>query len=64
MAKTVVIDELHVTVRVPNDLSDDEAEAVRRTLAGDEFMARLERAIRIAVRALPDLTACRVSLTR
>lgn len=64
MAKTVVIDELHVTVRVPNDLSDDEAEAVRRTLAGDEFMDRLRRAIRFAVRALPDLTACRVSLTR
>ena len=64
MAKTVVIDELHVTVRVPNDLSDDEAEAVRRTLAGNEFMARLRQAIRVAVRALPDLTSCRVSLTR
>lgn len=64
MAKTIVIDELHVTVRVPHDLSDDEAEAVRRTLAGYEFMARLRRAIRNAVRGLPDLTACRVSLTR
>jgi hypothetical protein len=64
MAKTVVIDELHITVRVPNDLSDDEAEAVRRTLAGDEFMDRLRRAIVAAVRAIPELSSCRVSLTR
>ena len=64
MAKTVVIDELHVTVRVPNDLPEDEAEAVRRTLAGDEFMDRLRRAIRTAFREFPELAVARVALTR
>jgi hypothetical protein len=64
MAKTVIIDELHVTFRIPNDLHDDEAEAIRQTLAGDEFMNRLRRTIRAVIRSLPELSAVRVSLTR
>ena len=64
MAKNVVIDVLRVTVRVFNDLPDDEAELIRRTLVRDEFMDRQRRAIRAAFRTLPDLAACRVSLTR
>ena len=62
--KTVVIDEIHITVRVPGDLPDDAAGAVRETLAGDEFMSRLRRAVRVVVRAVPELNAARVSLTR
>jgi hypothetical protein len=64
MAKTVVIDELHLTVRVPADLPDTDAEAARRTLAGAEFMDRLRRVVRIVIRALPELAQARVSLTR
>ena len=64
MAKTVVIDELRVTFRIPNDLPDTEVEAIRQALDGDEFMNRLRRAIRAVVRVLPALTAVRVSLTR
>jgi hypothetical protein len=64
MAKTVVIDELHLTARVPADLPDADAEAARRTLAGDDFTERLRRAIRAAVRAFPELVAVRVSVTR
>ena len=66
MAKSrlVVVDELHITVRVPNDLPEDDADAVRGTLAGDEFMDRLRRAIRAAFRAFPELAACRIALTR
>jgi hypothetical protein len=64
MAKTVVIDELHVTFRIPNDLPDTDAEAIQQTLDGDEFMNCLRRAIRAAVRAFPELAAVRVSLTR
>lgn len=64
MAKTVVIDELHMTVRVPNDLPDDGAEAIRRTLADDDFMNRLRRAVRAALRAFPELAAARISVTR
>jgi hypothetical protein len=64
MAKSVVIDELHLTVRVPADLPDADADAVRTVLAGAEFMGRLRRAVREAVRAFPDLLTARVSLTR
>lgn len=64
MARTVVIDELHVTFRVPSDLPDTDAEAIRQALDGADFMNRLRRAVRAAMRALPELVAVRVSLTR
>ena len=63
-SRTVVLDEIHVTVRVPADLPDDEVEAVRDALAADEFVARLRRAVRAVVRAFPELTAVRVSINR
>ncbi|MBA4192694.1 MAG: hypothetical protein C0467_32405 [Planctomycetaceae bacterium] len=62
--KTVVIDELHMTIRIPGDLPDDAAEGVRVVLASDEFMGRLRRAVRLAVRTFPELHVARVSLTR
>jgi hypothetical protein len=62
MPKTVVIDELHLTVRVPTDLPD--ADAVRQILLGAEFMPQLRRVIRATVRAFPELATCRLSLTR
>jgi hypothetical protein len=64
MPKTVVIDELHVTLRVPADLPDAAAEAVRQTLSGVEFTARLRRAVRAVVRATPGLAVVRLTLTR
>lgn len=64
MAKTVTLDELHLTLRVPNDLPDEEVEAIRRAIAGDDFMSRLRRAVRAALRAVPELSAVRVSLIR
>lgn len=64
MAKTVVIDELHVTVRVPSDLPDAQTEAIRHTLEGDDFMTRLRRSIRAAVQVFPELAVVRMSLTR
>ena len=62
--KTVVIDEIHITFRGPGDLPDDAVEAVREALAGDEFMSRLRRAVRVVVREFPELNVVRVSLTR
>lgn len=64
MAKTVIIDELHLTARIPNDLPDDRAEAIRQTLASDDFMNRLRRAVRAVVRTFPELSVARVALTR
>ena len=64
MPKTVVIDEIHVTVRIPGDLPEAQADAVHRALAGEDFMSRLRRAVRAALRAFPELAVARVSLTR
>lgn len=64
MAKTRLIDERHLTLRVSTDLPDDEAEAVRDALATDEFMARFRRAMCAVVHAFPELNATRVSVTR
>jgi hypothetical protein len=64
VAKAVVIDELHLTIRIPHDLPDDRAEAFRRTLAGDDFVSRLRRACRAVLRAFPELATARLSLTR
>jgi hypothetical protein len=64
MAKGVIIDEIYLTIRVPNDLPDDRADAIRRVLAGDDFMSRLRRAVCAVVRAFPELSVVRLSLTR
>ena len=62
--KTIVLDELHVTFRIPGDLPEDEAEEVREVLTRDEFAGRLRRAVRTVLREFPELNAVRVSLTR
>lgn len=64
MAKTVVIDELHLTIRVPADLPDGDAETVREVLAGTAFMTRLRQVVRDTVDSFAALSACRPSLTR
>ena len=64
MARTVVIDELVITVRVPADLPDRAARAVRRALTAGGFRAGVERAVRAVVRAAPALAAARVTVTR
>lgn len=53
-----------MTIRIPNDLPDAQAEDIRRTLSGDDFMSRLRRVVRAVLRALPELTVVRGSLTR
>jgi hypothetical protein len=64
MPKTVVIDELFLTVRIPAGVPDAEAVRIYRTLTGSRFMRKLREAIRAAIRAVPELTPCRVSLSR
>ena len=46
MAKTVLLDELHLTVHAPRGLPEPEYAAIRRTLARAHFHAALDRAIR------------------
>lgn len=64
MPRTAIIDEIHLTVRVPARLPQTEAEAVRRTLLGTAFMARLRQVVRSVFRANPELASARVTLTR
>lgn len=63
-AESVLLDEIHLTLRVPSGLPDVEADAVRETVAGDEFLDRLRRAVYDAVHTFPELTAVHLSLTR
>jgi hypothetical protein len=64
MAKTVVLDEVHLTLRIPNDLSETISDELGVLLRGTEFMNRLRRAVRLVVRGFPELNVVRVSLTR
>ena len=64
MPKSVMIDELHLSFRVPADLPETEADAVRTALDDPAVLAWLRRVVRAAVRAVPDLAAVRVTLAR
>ncbi len=64
MPKTVVIDEVIVTLRVPAALPDVEAETVRRALLAPGFLGRLRRAVAAALAETPELNAVRVSVGR
>lgn len=64
MTGTVLIDELHFTVRVPADLTEPEVEAVRRTLTSDAFVDRLRYAVAAVVREFPALAPATVIVSR
>lgn len=64
MEPTVLIDELHVTVRVLEDLPAAKTDSARQTLLGDTFLDKLRLAIRAVFREYPELAVVRVSLTR
>jgi hypothetical protein len=64
MPRRVVIEEFHLTVLVPRDLSDAESDAIRRTLADAAFEAQLLRAVRRVFRRHPSLNSTRVRLSR
>ena len=64
MANTVPVDELHLTLRIPDDTTEETAEVIRRTLAGADFTDRLRGAVLTALRAFPELNVASVSLTR
>lgn len=64
MKAPVLIDELHVTVRVPAALPDAAARAALRILKGRPFTAAVRRAVQALLRAAPELASCSVSVTR
>jgi hypothetical protein len=64
MTKRAVIDELHLTIRIPNDLPENQTQEIRRTLNQNNFMSRLRRALRFIVKAYPELTGVSLSVSR
>ncbi len=64
MANTVPVDELHLTLHIPDDTPEETAEVIRRTLASEDFTERLRQAVLTALRAFPELNEVSGSLTR
>ena len=64
MAKTVIIDEIHLTLRIPATLPDSRVTVMRRTLNSAAFGGPLRAAILAVVRAIPELDRVRLSLSR
>jgi hypothetical protein len=62
--KYLMIEQYHVTMRVPDDLSDEAAEAVREVLASKSFIATLREAVAAVVAGHTPLIVVRVSLSR
>ena len=64
MAKTIVLDELHVTFRIPSDLPFARSDELGLLLKKPDFMKRLRRAIRTIVRGNSELDVVCVFLSR
>lgn len=64
MAAAVVLDEMHLTFRIPVTLPDPAVTVIRRTLTGKAFTTTLRRAVLAIVRQRPVLQPVRVSITR
>ena len=62
--KTVILDEWQLTFRIPADLPDPEVDAIRAVLDDPQFLARLRAALRRVLRADPELTPVRVTVSR
>ena len=64
MAKTIMIDEFHVTILVPAGLSKPESASVLRALKSRRFQARLRQAVGNLIRQHSSLKAVRFSISR
>ncbi len=62
MPKTVLLDEWHVTFRIPAVMTHSNVRAIRRVLNGKAFTAALWRAIGAVIRVRPKLKAVSVKL--
>jgi 2'-5' RNA ligase len=64
MAKYVLMEQYHITVRVPSDLPEATTDALRSVLDGRRFRFRFRRTIRTAFRREPALRPAQVNLSR
>ncbi len=64
MARSVLMEEFHLTVYAPQKLRVDQYRAIRRRIIGARFRATFARAIKEVVRRYPSLSVTRHTLTR
>jgi hypothetical protein len=64
LAKYVVVEELHVTMRVRDDMSDEVVEKIADLLQSKPFRSRLLDAVKRVLAGFPALTAVRVHISR
>ena len=64
MARGIVMEEFHLTVRAPRGLPDPEYDAIRQALDDARFQTHLRRAVRRVFRKYPALGNVRVGLSR
>lgn len=64
MAKTVLLDEWHLSVRIPASLPAATVTVIRRVLNAKAFTTALRRAVVAVMSERPELKAVRVFLTR
>ena len=64
MTPFVTIDEIHLIVRVPRDLPAAAHAQIVHDLQQSQFLPRLKRAVRSALRRYPSLKQARLTLAR
>jgi hypothetical protein len=63
-AKSILIDEIHLTVHVPRKLPEVDCQAIRAVLLGSRFWSHLNRAVRQVGRRYPALVNASIQLSR
>jgi hypothetical protein len=64
VANHVVLDELHLTVRISKKLSETQTRQIRQRLKSREFVSRIRRAMRAVFTACPELAVVSLTLSR
>jgi hypothetical protein len=62
--KDILIEEFHVSVFVPRELSEPEFNAARRTLDSSRFHIRVKRTVCALMRKYRSLRRAKITLTR
>lgn len=62
--KTIVMDELHITVSAPNSLRPAEYRSIRRALNRTGFRTALNRAVHAVFQRYPSLAKVRITISR
>jgi hypothetical protein len=64
MAGSILIDEIHLTIRIPKRLPNPDAAAIQRILRSERFQHSLREAIRKLFRQFRGLGKARFAISR